>query len=257
MRKTCPVCDEPCDREVHLENGSWAIQPAQTLFKPEDGPRAHFCASWDDGNLWLYAHADGTELTPENDDRDPIDVLYDIEKKVNAAHDPIAELEPRAQAKPETQIGTTLADIAEKQPAKNADLEVDTADSNVTRLYKMYLVDREKDDGAYQYTVTPLGEKILNKHEYDWVGDDAPWKTTELNKGQYYALKALEELNDATNEQLDKKYCELMAAKRRKDRMPRVSPRMTELFEMGLVNRTPGTPYRYWPTEEGLRVLDD
>lgn len=273
MKKTCPVCDELCEREVYLENGSWAIQPAQTLFKPEDGPEPHFCASWDDENLTLYAHADDTELTPENDDRDPIDVLYDIERQIESApnDNPLQELEIRNAPRPGTNKYEVLKQVANegRVTAKDAkDVVGDSANRTLSALYYTYLIDRERRNGKYEYTLSDVGERYFESRQKDLESENnvvedsnttkEPWEDSEATEGEYWALVCVDDSDDAPRSvDLDEQFREISGLGGNHDSSRSITPYLSTLYQKGLVDRTPNRPYRYWLTEEGSRVLDD
>jgi len=217
-------------------------------------------------------------MKPENDDRDPVEVLYDIEEKIEASNSgAIANLEPRNQVgNPSTVMYECLEKIVKDGPIANDGLQSAVSGSvtqAVSRLYKMYAIDREKKGKSYQYEATALGEKLiqdgqttLNDSEEGQDSDpesvkERPWDKYDVSPNQYHALVALEKTAEKidrhpTTNDMNETFVELANPSRRPDGRPEASTYMSVLNKKGFVDRTP-KPHQYWITEKGKKVLND
>ena len=85
-----------------------------------------------------------------------------------------------------------------------------------------------------------------------------PWEDTELNKSQYLALEVVSDADGHyTSSDLNGEYLNRNGLKASESSTPKVAGRLSELYNMGYVNRPPEQPYYYWVTDEGKALLND
>jgi len=204
-----------------------------------------------------------------DDDREPIEVLYDIEKKIERVNDdPISALEPRIDPGPESNRYKLLEYISDNEPVSSGECESIAGESTtraLTTLYYNFAVDREMKNGSYEYTITPLGEKVLDggqstlsESDTGTDQDSDPWDGTPATKTTYYAIKCVAEADDAPRSvDITDEFERQSGSTIQDSSTPAVSPYLTAAYKKGLVDRTPSQPYRYWLTEKGKDVLND
>jgi hypothetical protein len=88
--------------------------------------------------------------------------------------------------------------------------------------------------------------------------EEPPWEGLPVTMGQYTALKTVFEASGTPKyKTLNEGYAEkLDTDPRDKDNGPKISPRLSELYGEGYVDRTPNQPFRYWVTDKGKELLD-
>jgi len=213
-------------------------------------------------------------MKPDNDNREPIEVLYDIERKIEESRS-ITELEPRTPVDVGTPRYDTLKCVRDRGPItvngcdEHVDHAINKISASATRLYRSYALNRSKNsDGEYMYAVTPLGKKMLQTEQQtlesscndaeDAGASDTPpeWEGTGLTKHMYYALKALDNTNgNPTTADMADEFIRLTELTAESGSSYRISPYMTRLKRDGYVDRTPNRPYHYWITERGRDAL--
>jgi len=207
-------------------------------------------------------------LRPMNDDREPIDVLYSIEQEVSNLSNErcLEDLEPRLNPDPGELTYKVLHYIKENGPITSTELgnQLDCLQSRIlSRLYQTFLVDREPvGNQEFSYSITPVGEKALETEQVELINNGPqtvstePWVSTDLNRGEYYAIKLVNEHEDApTPPEIEDRFQEY-GYESNTDSLA-VSARLSELKNTPYVDRTPHEPYRYWVTEEGKELLED
>jgi len=109
------------------------------------------------------------------------------------------------------------------------------------------------------------------EHSIDTAGDgedetsdgkevqESPWESLPVNMSQYNALKTVDEASGTPKSgDLNEDYAEKMGTDPRdKENGFKISPRLSELYGEGYVDRTPNHPFRYWVTDKGKELLDE
>jgi predicted transcriptional regulator len=212
-------------------------------------------------------------MSSQTDDRDPIEVLYSIEEKVEEATntDPIEKLSPRINPDKGTNRYKLLEYIRDNgwvEVSECKDLVGESTTRALTTLYYTYAVERRKNsDNKFEYNITPVGEKILSKSQQtlsdvdekgEKENEKRPWEAIGFPRLNYYALKCIYEANDAPRtSDINEEFLERSGATRSKPSGPTVSSYVSKLYNDGYVDRTPSQPYRYWLTDDGKEVLND
>ena len=212
-------------------------------------------------------------MNPEDDDREPIEVLYDIEEKVESTpgdRGPLAEVEPRMNVKTGTKRHALLQYISENGPVSLEDCRGtvdDRVTGTLTDLWNGFLVDRFGVKGEYTYKTTPIGERALSDGQQPLSGGSPstrergavdPWTKAGISKSEYHALRALRDTEGhPTTKEMDGLFREYSGAQEQTDTSYAVTPRMSTLYKSGYVDRTPSRPYVYWLTDKGKEVLND
>jgi len=210
----------------------------------------------------------------ENDEREPIEVLYDIETNTEEIlkndSDPLSQLEPRLSA---TNLRIRIIkELIDNEPITSQELqeafEFD-ASSNIRKFYDTYLVNRSgSTGGGFTYEVTELGykfaEQYINNNDSNADVDTEenslslnPWDNSDVTRGEYYALKCVSDSSDSPrSKDINEHFVNISNLGEGKTNTKAVTPYLSTLFGKGFVDRTPNQPYRYWLTEEGKQVLD-
>jgi hypothetical protein len=211
---------------------------------------------------------------PEDDDREPIEVLYDIEAAVNGetGQSDRGDLpkEPRKVPRRGSALQRVLHYLSRNGASSNDELS-DNVEGNVTRAasngYFAYLLDRKRPESTYLYEINEVGEEALRRSEevsearnpeveQDTLAPD-PWEKADIAKGNFIALRCVADAEDAPRStDIDERFRDETDAPGDTNG-PAVSPYLTNLFDDGLVDRTPTRPYRYWLTEDGKEILSD
>jgi len=216
-------------------------------------------------------------LRPMNDDREPIDVLYSIEKLLEGIDQKMAYELPDVRMNLTANRVEVLRFIDEHGPVSADEIKQNISQGSVTarvrELYDKYAVDREQRDGEYYYELSPIGERVANDHSLDEFSTESdgvdeqeepeeadPWEFTPLTKSRYLALKAVcETKGNPKAAEANDLYCEYINADT--EHYPsgarRIAGELSELNKTQYLNRAPNKPYRYWVTEEGKELLED
>lgn len=154
-----------------------------------------------------------------------------------------------------------------------SDYDVENVSRTLTRLYQSYHLNRTKKGSGFEYQLTPLGVSFLelieeqqtlqmNPEDEKPQAKVHPWDNTDVNKGEYYALRAVQESEPhSTSGEINEHYLELSGYEESDNDSIKVAARLTELYggddEQGYVGRPPNQPYVYWLTDKGKAVLND
>ena len=200
-------------------------------------------------------------MSAEKDTREPIDVLYDIERQVTEIGElnPVSQLEPRIDPQPGSNRYELLRYIQDNEPVKTAELKSVTGTSTtrvLTTLYYTYAVDREQKDGGYEYSITELGEKIMSNSQQTLdeseskTEPETPWEDTPLNRGQYKLLNAIHEFDG--HPAFDD-VCKTISARISLSENS-MKPYLSALADENMIGKTP-KPKMYYVTEKGKKTL--
>lgn len=202
-----------------------------------------------------------------SESNEPREVLFDISSKVSEIHDRMdgddLPSEPRSKPNCGSKRHRIIEVLDTTTPMSSGELCDEMGGEDVTgalrRLYDSYLVDRHHSGNSYKYEINRLGEKVLEGIDDEQTEETLvdPWDGTDLNRGEYIAVKLVDEYDGhPRGKDLEKSYLEKMDRSESNSTAYRVSARLTNVFQGGYVDRTPTQPYRYWVTEEGKEVLD-
>jgi len=214
-------------------------------------------------------------MNPEDDDREPIDVLYDIEEKVKdcGTADPLGQLQPRLGIDPDS-VRWDVLEYVKNNPRCTVEDCKEAAGSSASRtlttLYYSYMINRSGSRRRYVYTITSLGERVLSNpggeqqnttnQGVDAVGktEPDPWEWyDDMRRVDYHALRALRDTDGhPTTKDMNDLYLEYSDATPQEGTTA-VSARMSDLYKSEYVDRTPDRPYVYWLTDKGKDVLEE
>lgn len=161
-----------------------------------------------------------------------------------------------------------LIAMSEHGPASSAELKKylshDNVSSTLRKLYDAFYLNL-KDPESAVYELSDWGQQTIESTvEQTKLSDNGgserpPWKRAGIPRGQWVALKLIDGYNGDAPRTVDinSQYVERTGASNDGDAIA-VSPRVTELYNDGLVDRTPKGKgkHRYWLTEEGHKVLE-
>jgi len=206
------------------------------------------------------------------EEESPIDILIEVAERVESIESTIkTNAELRLSLNEAEGAAAMLKYIQSNPGATSGDVKRDVSSVGHTRqLTKLYYVGyvNRSDKKPYEYAITPKGKLALDELTSDQQSElpdhndgeeshsEDPWDGTELCKGEYIALRLVNEYDghprsgDIEDEYLDHGY-EAQSGNNA------VAARLSTLYESdgdGYVDRSP-KPYQYWLTEKGKDVL--
>lgn len=215
-------------------------------------------------------------MSVDNDNREPIEVLYNIEDKVSQLDTDNTSLpdEPRFVPSKEHGAYEALSILKDGGKFTSTQLDETVSKQKVSRilsdLWKSYLVDRSESNtrtgGQYIYQINDLGNRaleIVEEHgkepeQSQLTKEKEPWEDLDISRSMYYAMQAIDEQSDTPRaKDIDKRFLELSGLDEHTSVGPTVGPYLSKLAKnTEYVDRTPVQPYRYWVTEKGKEILE-
>jgi len=209
-------------------------------------------------------------MKPEDDDRDAIDVLYDIDERLSEAIDDgeLSNANIRVTAEPGTKRRELLCYIHEHGPCTLSDVRHIGGDATtraLRTLYDSFALNRTaSDDGGFEYWVSDAGETLL-KSDQQTLSDAAedkptpdPWERADITESEYRAVKVVKEASGAPQaSDVNDEFVSRSNVSKEAGKGAAITPYLTNMYREGYIDRTPTRPFHYWVTDKGDNLLQD
>jgi hypothetical protein len=209
-------------------------------------------------------------MKPDDDDRDAIDVLYDIEDQLSQAvgNGGLSDTNIRVSADPGTKRHELLCYIHDHGPCSLSDVRHIGGDATtraLRTLYDAFALNRKASDGGeFEYWVSDMGEALIES-EQQTLSDTTevepapdPWEEADITESEYRAVEVVKEASGAPqSSDVNDEFVSRSNVSKESGKGAAITPYLTNMYRDGYIDRTPTRPYHYWVTDKGKDLLQD